>query len=157
MKKIIRKSANCLFFSLWLLGLMACQSQTPVKNTTSAERPLKVIRSQDGIQNIQWKITQISSKPAKFFHQQPTLQLNSNIKRLQGNTGCNLLFGEYQLNTQNQSLDIMAKASHESCDGALAQEAELMDALIAVKRYQLEGQRLRLLNDKGQTLISLTR
>ena len=157
MKKIIRKSVHCLFFSLGLLGLMACQSQTAVKNTTSSERPLQVIRSQDGIQNLQWQITQISSKPAKFFQQQPMLQLNSNIKRLQGNTGCNSLFGEYQIDTQNQTLTITANASHQSCDGALAQEAELMDALIAVKRYQLEGQRLRLLNDKGQTLISLTR
>ena len=156
MKKIIKKSVNCLLFTFFVTGLAACQSKAPVKNS-SAERPLQVIRSTDAIQNVQWKMTHIGTKPAKFFHQQPMLQFNSNIKRLQGSTGCNSLFGEYQLNTQTQTLEIIAKASHQSCDGALAQEAELMDALIAVKRYQLEGQRLRLLNDKGQTLISLTR
>ena len=157
MKKIIIKSANCLFFTFLLAGLIACQSQTAVKNSSTPERPLQPTRNQDGIQNMQWKITHIGSTQAKYFHQQPALQFNSQSKRLQGNTGCNTIFGEYQLNTQSHTLSILAKASHQSCDGALAQEAELMDLLLAVRRYQSDGQRLRLLNDKGQTVILLSR
>lgn len=44
-------------------------------------------------------------------------------------------------------------AGHSSCDGALAQEAELVDSLQRIKRFQLVGNTLYLLDQSGQRLI----
>ena len=132
--------------------MVGCQSTPKPKGN---ERPLNVMRSPDGIQNIQWKIVQIIDKPARFFFNQPTLQLNYNIKRVQGNTGCNPLFGDYQINNQTNSLSIVAKAGYQSCDNALPQEADLMGALMDVRRYQIEGRQMKLQNARGKTLVLL--
>lgn len=139
--------------------LSACQSPAPHKTSSSSsvERPLNVIRTSDGVQNIAWKIKTIEGKPAKYFFQQPGLQFNSQTKTLQGNTGCNVLFGSYQLSTQKQQLEITAKAGHQSCDNALAQEADLMQTLAAVQRYQLSGNTLNLLNNQNKIVMVLQR
>ncbi|MFM6959125.1 MAG: META domain-containing protein, partial [Acinetobacter sp.] len=42
---------------------------------------------------------------------------------------------------------------HTSCDKALAQEADLMDAMQRIERFQIEGTNLYLLDAKGQRLI----
>ncbi|PIL77470.1 META domain-containing protein, partial [Acinetobacter baumannii] len=50
-------------------------------------------------------------------------------------------------------LDMEVNAGHSSCDGALAQEAELVDSLQRIKRFQLVGNTLYLLDQSGQRLI----
>ena len=44
-------------------------------------------------------------------------------------------------------------AGHYSCNKALAQEADLMDAIQRVTRFQFDGTNLYLLDAKGQRLI----
>lgn len=109
--------------------------------------------SADGIQDIDWQITQISGHKAKFFTQWPTLSLNSAIKTVSGHTGCNAVFGRYTFDFSQQKLDMQVNAGHLSCDGALAQEAELVDALQRIQRFQLVGNTLYLLDQSGQRLI----
>ncbi len=145
------------FLCLGLI-LVACQSSPPTtqKNTTyrsSQERPLNVIRSSDGLQDIAWQIKQIHGKPARFYGQMPSLKLNSQLGVLQGYTGCNSIHGRYVLQTAQKSLSLEAKAGHYSCDQALAQEAELADALASVRRYQVSGQQLILLDQRGRSVI----
>ena len=144
------------------IGLVACQSSPNHAVTTkslvnSAERPLVVQRVSDGVQDIQWQIIQIEGKKAKFFHNSPYLLLNSQFRQIQGNTGCNSIGGNYVIDTAKQSLDLNARSGYFSCDLALAQEAELSDALQAVTQFQLNGKTMRLLNSHGQTLIQLER
>ena len=44
-------------------------------------------------------------------------------------------------------------AGHDSCPKALAQEADLMDLIQRVERFQFDGTNLYLLDAKGQRLI----
>ncbi|ANF81103.1 hypothetical protein A3K93_02085 [Acinetobacter sp. NCu2D-2] len=139
---------------LFALVLVGCQSSTSQKTTiNSKERPLHVTRSPDGLQNIRWKILEIDGQKAKFFQQDPYLELNANLKRVNGHTGCNPIFGKYQLNTHTGIIDIDVKAGHQSCDQALAQEASLMNALNEVKRYKIVGNRLQIMNTTGQIVL----
>ena len=52
---------------------------------------------------------------------------------------------------------MQVNAGHSSCDGALAQEAELVDALQRIQRFQLVGNTLYLLDQSGQRLIQAQR
>lgn len=144
------------------LVLAACQS-APDQNTKKVQTKKTVHHVQspvvkkrvsaDGIQDIDWQITQISGHKAKFFTQWPTLSLNSAIKTVSGHTGCNAVFGRYTFDFSQQKLDMQVNAGHLSCDGALAQEAELVDALQRIQRFQLVGNTLYLLDQSGQRLI----
>lgn len=137
------------------LFLTACQSNSAPKNTkvTSNERPLNVIRSHDGVQNLRWKILEIEGQKAQFIQQDPYIEMNANQQRVNGNTGCNALFGKYQLNTQTMKMDLDVKAGHQSCHGALAQEAELMTALNDIQSYKLVGNRIQFYNAGGQLIL----
>jgi heat shock protein HslJ len=155
MEKLTKISKSCLLILCMSSLLVACQSTNTAKKTP--ERPLNVIKTSDRIQNIAWKIRSIDGKPAQFFFQQPNLQFNAHSQRLQGNTGCNALFGEYRLNTQTQVLTIWARADYQSCDHALPQEAYLMQSLGEVKRYQLVTNTLHLLDQQGKSVVVLQR
>lgn len=159
---IARKlSLKCILVTISLV-LAACQS-APDQSTKKVQTKKTVHHVQspvvkkrvsaDGIQDIDWQITQISGHKAKFFTQWPTLSLNSAIKTVSGHTGCNAVFGRYTFDFSQQKLDMQVNAGHLSCDGALAQEAELVDALQRIQRFQLVGNTLYLLDQSGQRLI----
>ncbi|MEN8992416.1 META domain-containing protein [Avibacterium paragallinarum] len=153
-------------FLISCLGLMACQSSPTQKVTTksqgkshgsSVEQPLKVIRVNDGIQDIPWAIVQIAGQKAKFFHHQPYLQFSSQFRQIQGNTGCNNISGTYVIDTLKHSVDLNARAGYFSCDSALAQEAELSDALQAATQFQIQAKQMTMQNSRGQTVLVLER
>ena len=142
------------------LVLVACQSQPTQVNKNSLQPKrvnqlpsMQVRKSNDGIQDVNWQITMIQNKRALFFNQYPSFSLNSIAKTVSGHTGCNIIYGTYQYDfTQNKmGFDVMAQ--HASCDKALAQEADLMDAMQRIERFQIEGTNLYLLDAKGQRLI----
>ncbi|MGE8571123.1 MAG: META domain-containing protein [Acinetobacter amyesii] len=153
-------------FLISCLGLMACQN-SPTQTVTikshgkslgnSIEQPLKVIRVNDGIQDIPWMIVKIAGQKAKFFHHQPYLQFNSQFRQIQGNTGCNNINGTYVIDTLKHSIDLNARAGYFSCDSALAQEAELSDALQAATQFQIKGKHMTMQNSRGQTVLVLER
>ncbi|WP_343620064.1 META domain-containing protein [Acinetobacter proteolyticus] len=144
--------------------LAACQSQpTPSqKNTLQPKRvtqppAMQVRKSTDGIQDVEWQITSIQGKRALFFNQYPSFSLNSVSKMVAGHTGCNQIYGRYKYDFAQGKLDFDVMAQHQSCDKALAQEADLMDAIQRVERFQLDGANLYLLDAKGQRLIQAQR
>lgn len=128
-----------------------CQSTRVQKGST--ERPLHVIRSFDGVQNKNWRIVELLGQPPRFFVQQPSLYLNAQHFRVQGNTGCNALWGSYQVNTQTKQISLEAKAGHQSCDQALPQEANLMDALFQIRRFELQGTQIWFFNAQGKRVL----
>lgn len=144
-----------------LIGLAGCQSSQP--STSLETRPVlkqKVVTqasskqlSRDGVQDVNWRIVKIKSQPAKFFNQVPFIRLNSVSRTVTGHTGCNTVFGRYDINTTQKTLNLTAKAGHQSCDQALAQEADLADALERVSRFQLNNKQLYLQDRTGQILI----
>ena len=153
-------------FLISCLGLMACQNSPKRTVTTklhgkslgnSIEQPLKVIRVNDGIQDIPWMIVKIAGQKAKFFHHQPYVQFNSQFRQIQGNTGCNNISGTYVIDTLKHSIDLNARAGYFSCDSALAQEAELSDALQAATQFQIKGKQMTMQNSLGKTVLVLER
>ena len=155
MNKKISTIILLILCSLNTLFLTACQSNSAPKNVkaTSNERPLNVIRSHDGVQNLRWKILEIEGRKLRFFQQEPYIQFNANLLRVEGSTGCNVLFGKYRLNTQTTKIDLDVKAGYQSCNDALAQEAELMTALNEIQSYKLVGNRIQFYNDRGQMIL----
>lgn len=112
---------------------------------------LPIVRSQDGLQDMRWTISSVNGRAAQFFVQSPYLLLQSSSKRLMGNTGCNAIRGSYQLN--GQQISIQAEADHQPCDNALAQEADVMDALSRVKSLRVSNGQLMLLDATQQVVI----
>lgn len=89
---IARKlSLKCVLVTISLV-LAACQS-APDQNTKKVQTKKTVHHVQspvvkkrvspDGIQDINWQITQINGHKAKFFNQWPVLSLNSAVKQSQ--------------------------------------------------------------------------
>lgn len=160
-KKIAQKCVQVMVVcSAMVLG--ACSSQ-PTSKPSLQPLPLgakavlltqqKVKVSPDGVQDIAWKIVQIKQQRANFYQQVPSLMLNSAVKTVSGHTGCNSIFGRYEMNSAQKTVDLTVQAGHQSCDGALAQEADLVDALQRVERFQLSVNQLLLQDKMGQTLI----
>ncbi|WP_168408009.1 META domain-containing protein [Acinetobacter indicus] len=155
-----RKISLILPYLIAAVFITACQS-TPPSSTASkvqsqsraVKAPAAVKRSSDGLQDIRWEIQTIQGKKACYFHASPYLMLNSRFQNLQGSTGCNSLSGRYQLQFSQGRLSLNSRATHNSCDHALAQEADLMDALQRVKRFQLQGKTLYFLDERGLMLI----
>lgn len=142
------------------LVISACQSQpqTTQSKTLQPKRvnqlpTLQVRKSTDGVQDVTWQITHIHNKRALFFNQYPSFMLNSVTKTISGHTGCNNIYGSYQYDLSQRKMSFDVRAQHLSCDKALAQEADLMDAMQRIERFQIEGTNLYLLDAKGQRLI----
>ncbi|WP_374572794.1 META domain-containing protein [Acinetobacter sp.] len=151
-EKYTEKCGLAVILSAALL-LAGCQSASHAPSAASAERPAQAMRSMDGLQDERWEITQISGQKAKFFHHQPYLQFGSQFRQLRGNSGCNELAGSYELDAGQRTVKLNARAGHFSCDGALAQEAVLMDALQDAERFQLKGGKLILQDKSGRDLL----
>lgn len=148
-----------LMLSVALL-LVACQSQPTQINKKNLQPkrvnqlpPMQVRKSSDGVQDVDWQIITIQNKRALFFNQYPSFSLNSIAKTVSGHTGCNIIYGAYQYDFTQSKINFDVMAQHTSCDKALAQEADLMDAMQRVERFQFDGTNLYLLDAKGQRLI----
>ena len=159
---------STVILSVSVLLLTACQStpqktQYQTKNTAQkttgltrleiSKRTVPIIKSKDGVQDIPWTITQVKYKKALYFNQMPNILLQSNSQRLIGSTGCNALFGQYQINVPNRTLSIDASAGYENCNNALAQEADLMDALKRVEKFEITAQGIRFYDANRQIVI----
>ena len=140
--------------------LVACQSQPKTVQKTALQpkrmvQPpaMQVRKSSEGVQDVEWQIMMIQGKRALFFNQYPSFMLNSVTKTISGHTGCNNIYGSYQYDLSQRKMSFDVRAQHLSCDKALAQEADLMDAMQRIERFQIEGTNLYLLDAKGQRLI----
>ena len=157
-------SLNKFFHKTLILScallLTSCQSQPTqiTKNSLHPKRvselpPMQVRKSSDGVQDIEWQIMTVQNRRALFFNQYPSFLLNSVTKTVSGHTGCNAIYGRYTYDFAQQKLDFDVMAGHDSCPKALAQEADLMDLIQRVERFQFDGANLYLLDAKGQRLI----
>ncbi len=148
----------CLFAVVSLVG---CQgtSTSSSKYKTSGQtlkvnsQTVPVIKSKDGVQDIPWTMSRIKFKKALFFSDMPKFTLQSRHQRIIGNTGCNTIYGTYNIDVAQQRLKFQVNAGHQSCNGALAQEAELMDALSRVEYFSLQAKTLSMYDASRQMLI----
>lgn len=103
------------------------------------------------------RLCKLQGKKPSSFHHQPYLQFSSQFRQIQGNTGCNNISGTYVIDTLKHSIDLNARAGYFSCDSALAQEAELSDALQAATQFQIQAKQMTMQNSRGQTVLVLER
>lgn len=101
--------------------------------------------------NTKWNITKIHQHSALAFNNQPYLYLLQQSNQVMGSTGCNQLTGSYHLKPSGIEFD--TKAGYEYCENALAQEAELMDGLARVRRYQMSQNTLTFYDAQGLIVI----
>ena len=101
---------------------------------------MQVRKATMAFQEVNWQITMIQNQTLLFFNQYPSFMLNSVTKTISGHTGCNNIYGSYQYDlSQKENEFLMLRAQHLSCDKALAQEADLMDAMQRIERFKLKG------------------
>lgn len=141
--------------------LVGCQSQ-PNRNTQGSQtsKPLPVVvlpapvmttPAQPLLVGSVWMIRSIKGKPAQAYTQQPLMKFNERAQ-VSGSTGCNTLYGEYSLGLSGE-LSVRIGISRSICAGALAQEADLIDAFDRTRRYELQGKQLLLKDERGQVMI----
>lgn len=159
--------SKCVFLAITILSstLLACQSSPPTTLSQQSKaktgfttievtrRSAPVIKSKDGVQDIPWTITQVKYKKALFFNQMPSLTLQSASQRITGSTGCNSIYGQYNINVSAKTLTLDGNAGHQTCNNALAQEADLMDALKRVSSFELQGKSTIKFYDANRQLL----
>lgn len=156
---------NCQTMKLYLVFLFiailtGCQGKPEVAQpkkvnpSSSRYQPLAVQNVKKVailLINTKWNITTINQQPVQAFNAQPYLYLTPQNNQLIGSTGCNQLSGNYRV--QATSIEIDARAGHEYCPNALAQEADLIDELARVRQYQMGLNTLKLLDAQGRVVI----
>ena len=154
-------------FSALVIFISGCQSspqpaskvastrtvQTGGLTTQVTTRQIPVIKSKDGVQDVRWQLIQIQSKPAQFFNETPYLLFNSSNQRVQAHTGCNPVYGTYTVNVQIQMIKLDVTSGYMSCDNALAQEADLMDAFARAKNFKISGKRMQILDQNKKVIL----
>lgn len=88
------------------------------------------------------------------------IYIDSNLKQFYGNNSCNTINGKLELNGDHITFkDIITTT--ESCNNNNNNDRNLMKAMVEVQRFQVTTnnnvQRLQLLNNKGNTIITLKR
>lgn len=127
-------------------------SQPPAR--PAPYRPLVVSSAAiAGLTDLKWNLVSINSKNPQPFINQPYLFLQSATNTVSGSTGCNALTGNY-VSSAALALKIQALAGHMACEDALAQEAEIIDVLGRVTRYQLQQNMLYLYDSNGALLMT---
>lgn len=149
-------------------SLMGCQSSSSTQKTQTSQYPkssgshgvrtpdkklIAVTQSRDGVQDVLWNITRIGNKKALYFQSSPSILLQSKQNLIVGNTGCNVLSGRYSIQFSQAELQLHARAGHLSCDNALAQEADLMDALQRIRYFSVQHKKIHLLDANRKILI----
>jgi heat shock protein HslJ len=133
-----------------------CTEKTLQPKRVNQVPAIQIRKSTDGVQDVDWQITMIQNKRALFFNQYPSFTLHSVATSVSGHTGCNNIYGRYKYDFHGQT-GFRCNGGAFSCNKALAQEADLMDSLQRVERFQFDGTNLYLLDAKGQRLIQAQR
>lgn len=93
---------------------------------------------------------------ARPFNQPPSLQFRAG--QASGNATCNRFFGSYRLTGDELALDSPIGSTLMACPDEFAtQERAVLTALEQVARYAIAEDELRLLDAKGNTLLTYTR
>lgn len=118
---------------------------------TSCEAPRA--SSDATLENTYWKLVTLRGKPVTVADRQrePHLILQPEQHRVAGSGGCNRLAGGYTLAGDRLAFGRTAGTMMACVDG-MEQERLFHEALAAVARWHVEGQRLELIDSRGDVL-----
>lgn len=105
------------------------------------------------LENTYWKLIALRGKPVVMSDRQrePHLMLQPEQHRVTGSGGCNRLSGGYTLAGDRLTFG-RAAGTLMACADGMDQERAFLDALAEVTRWRIEGQRLELLDSRGEVL-----
>jgi heat shock protein HslJ len=105
---------------------------------------------QSGIkpENTYWKLVELNGRPITMSPNRPEahIQLDSSKKRLQGNSGCNIITGGYELNGDRITFTKII-STKMACHNGMEIEREFLKALEASNNLKLTGENLELYGD----------
>lgn len=123
----------------------ACHVDLLLKRAISAEQA-----SRATLENTYWKFVSLNGQAVTVAEHQrePHLILHPDRRSVSGSGGCNGMGGSYQLDGERLSFSRMA-GTLMACQHGMEQEQRIHAVLPTVARWQIEGERLRLLNEQG--------
>jgi len=106
------------------------------------------------LENTYWKLTTLRDKPVAAADRQrePHLILQPAQHRVAGSGGCNRIAGGYTLAGDRLTFGRTA-GTMMACVDSMEQERAFLDALSTVARWRVDGQRLELLDERGEVLL----
>jgi uncharacterized lipoprotein YbaY/heat shock protein HslJ len=106
------------------------------------------------LENTYWKLASLRGRPVPPVANQqrePHLILQPAQKRVAGSGGCNRLMGSYTLEGERLSFSQMA-GTRMACPQGMDTERAFLDGLAAAARWQIDSQRLELLDAQGDVV-----
>lgn len=106
------------------------------------------------LENTVWRLVALKGQavPAQAgWTNEPHFLLQPEEKRVTGASGCNRMLGSYRLDGPKLSFGQLAGTMMACADG-MALERDFLDTLMDVAAWRLAGQRLELLDERGQVL-----
>ncbi len=110
------------------------------------------------LQETVWEVTGINNGHGGVVSNALTNQayLQFTEGKLQGSSGCNTLFADYQTDESKLSIDPVTSTRKLCAEGDLmTQELQILRVLTQVTHYEIRTNQLRLLNTKGALMMSL--
>jgi len=106
------------------------------------------------LENTYWKLITLRGQPVAVSERgrEPHLVLQAAQHRVAGSGGCNRLAGGYTLAGDRITFGRLAGTMMACADG-MTQERDFLDALAAVARWRIDGQRLELVDERGDVLV----
>ena len=106
------------------------------------------------LENTYWKLTTLRGMPVVVADRQrePHLILQPEQHRVAGSGGCNRVAGGYTLAGDRITFGRVA-GTMMACTAGMDQERGFLDALGTVARWSIEGQRLDLIDSRGDVLL----
>lgn len=104
--------------------------------------------------NTYWKLVSLRGQSVAVAERQrePHLILQAAQRRVVGSGGCNRLAGSYTLEEQRLTFGRTA-GTMMACRDGMEQERAFLDTLALVARWRVDGQRLALLDERGDVLL----
>jgi heat shock protein HslJ len=105
------------------------------------------------LEKTNWMLTQLGDRAITedAVSTRPTLTLDSDSQRASGSSGCNRMTGSYELTGDSLTFGAMA-GTMMACIKGMDVEKDYLAALARVKKWQIKGQELVLLDGEGKVL-----
>jgi heat shock protein HslJ len=104
-------------------------------------------------ENTYWKLLSLRSVPVEVAErqQEPHFILHPTDKRVSGSGGCNRMTGSYLLAGDRLTFSPLA-GTRMACPQGMEQEGRYLAALGTVARWRVEGQRMKLFDERGDVV-----
>lgn len=130
-------------FLLLVVAMTGCKA--PQKSETSQKQP-QITTTKMEIQETYWKLTELMGKPVvmnESMKKEIHIILKKEENKVQGFSGCNTIWGRYELKEGNRIAFLGMASTMMACPD-MATESEFNKMLDAVDNYSINGNSMTL-------------